>query len=296
MKNEKVAIFYLLNDKGRKIAIEKDLFNGELQMIVSPMTKELLDLCEIDSQGNGIITVGFVASSESNKRDLFNYMYQNEVSYDFKYYMQDKVTTGFEIQQFSQYSTPSIKKIVEYKRFGDIQTLESLIKYKKNEDFNLKEAKKNIEKQLEDKLKIFEENKKIELKEKEDKQKENEKAKMEREQKQREELEIMLNWIEEHGSSYLKTCVDLGYDFEETFIKEKARMEIPNFDLDFEGRYEFEKTTKPPSEELLDEVVKLIEKGYEAEVSVLTYDSEYEYEQGLEFVTIDFHNVIAVKF
>lgn len=60
-----------------------------------------------------------------------------------------------------------------------------------------------------------------------------------------------LQWIEEHGSDYLKKAVSNGFDSQRKYVEERAAIEFAGFLVDFDGSAEWNDRSFP-SEEALD--------------------------------------------
>jgi hypothetical protein len=76
-------------------------------------------------------------------------------------------------------------------------------------------------------------------------------------------------WIRAHGSDFLKRAYALGYDCQRQYVTERAEMEVPGSQVDFNDVLAW-KSRSCPSEEALEMVEELISKGYNAEVVWLT--------------------------
>jgi len=72
-------------------------------------------------------------------------------------------------------------------------------------------------------------------------------------------------WIQVHGSEYLKKAVGLGYDCQRQYVVERAGIEFPDFQVDFD-KEAFWKARTCPSPEALEMVEELISKGFRTEV------------------------------
>lgn len=77
------------------------------------------------------------------------------------------------------------------------------------------------------------------------------------------------NWIFERGSDYLRRATALGYNCQRQYVTERAALEFPGFELDFDDQACW-KSRNCPSEAALVEVEVLIEAGHNAEVVWLT--------------------------
>jgi hypothetical protein len=109
---------------------------------------------------------------------------------------------------------------------------------------------------------ILEEETLIKLKEKEEeekKQKEEykkqkeEKAKQEEEKRIKEEQE-RINWITEHGSDYLKKCLDNNIKAYPEYVTERAEKEFPDFEIDIDDVASW-KELYSPSEQVLNKFI-----------------------------------------
>jgi len=99
----------------------------------------------------------------------------------------------------------------------------------------------------EDKIKLQErENKRIEI------EKAKEKEKQEKEKREQEKIA----WIKEHGSQYLKDCLELGQYAHKEYLLERSEFEFPGFILDYDNGADWEKIYSP-SQKALDELKKL---------------------------------------
>lgn len=72
-------------------------------------------------------------------------------------------------------------------------------------------------------------------------------------------------WIETHGSDYLRRATALGYNCQRQYVTERAALELPGYEVDFDDRAAW-KSRSCPSEAALGEVEQLIRQGYDAEV------------------------------
>jgi hypothetical protein len=76
-------------------------------------------------------------------------------------------------------------------------------------------------------------------------------------------------WIADHGSDYLQRATKLGYNCQRQYVTERAALELPDLDVDFDNRAQWSGRSCP-SIEALDLVEALIEAGHKAEVVWLT--------------------------
>jgi len=72
-------------------------------------------------------------------------------------------------------------------------------------------------------------------------------------------------WIETHGSAHLRRASLHGYNCQRRYVTERAALELPGYELDFDDRAEWKSRTCP-TEEALDEVDRLKELGHTASV------------------------------
>ena len=91
----------------------------------------------------------------------------------------------------------------------------------------------------------------------------------------------MRRWAKAYGSERLRLGLELGYDCDRLYVKERANIEYPGFivDLDGKGDYYYQ---VDPSLEALKIVKALIKKGKSAEVVCLLTDLEDKYEDEFE--------------
>lgn len=63
-------------------------------------------------------------------------------------------------------------------------------------------------------------------------------------------------WIQQHGSSYLKNCAKYGYDCQRRYVYERAALEYPDYFIDFDDTAAFAQRTQP-SAEALEEAIRV---------------------------------------
>jgi hypothetical protein len=117
--------------------------------------------------------------------------------------------------------------------------------------------------------------------------------KAERERKEQEKAA----WIAEHGSNYLKRATTLGYDCQRQYVTERAALELPGYEVDFDNRAAW-KSRSCPSMAALEEVERLIRQGHDAEVVWLTepiqepeYSDDDDYFEPCETIVV--HNYLG---
>ena len=256
MSMSKLTIRYLLNEEGRKKSL---LSNGDGKMIQVLTTDEIdeekLKYAHVDKNGNAYINVGFRFVSERSE-DV------------------DKITTEYEVfvrdyDKIGYYSLSSsdepkiISKTKEIIYYDNIQNIDSLIN-----DYNIlqkkiEENKKVIKKQLKIEREIFKEKLDIAIKKRQEiidkanieKEKEKKlKEKINREEKEFKEklVKEKEQWIKEHGSEYLKTAFNNGYDCQRKYVEERAKFEYPDFYLDFYNKVIIWSRSMPSEKALID--------------------------------------------
>ncbi|NNG67539.1 hypothetical protein [Caldanaerobacter subterraneus] len=268
-----VAVTYYLNEKGRKDAILKGMDGKVRQTILVPVTPELLEVAEVDSEGDIIVNVCTkkVYKVREISKNLDLSVPVDDTVYSVRTYVMNYPVLSSEEETIYFDHVPDKEEMYEF----------ILRKYK--------EEKENYEKakaELETKLKEFEENILPQLisKEKEKLQKKILEEQIEKEKKQK-ELEEKKEWIEKYGSEYLKKAFAQGFDCQRLYVKERAAKEFPGFIVDFDDRVSW-KERSCPSEQALEEMIKLKEKGYDADVVWVTWvpaDLQGEDEEYYEF-------------
>lgn len=101
------------------------------------------------------------------------------------------------------------------------------------------------------------------------------KAEQEKETREREKAD----WIRQHGSDYLKDCLELGVKANKEYVIERAATEFPGYEVDYSDDAAWEEKFSPSSE-ALSELKKVRGLGAESEIVWLTRpineDDEFE--------------------
>lgn len=247
-------IHYLLSEKGRKAHILSGGDGKQFQTLEVEATPEIIDLAAVDESGNVELNVGF--------------------SHIHKGWPEGRV--NIDVKIYNDSWGPKLSYDSEIHRFDEPQTADQLIAWEKarREKISRKEA------ELQPELERAKEEHEKERARREAAEKEREEADRkwraaQEEQAQKREAE-KAEWIEKFGSDYLKDAHRLGYNCQRQYVKERADKEFPEFIVDFDDECLWKERTCP-SPEALEEVKKLIQKGYEAKVVWLTnapYDDD----------------------
>lgn len=268
--DKKVMIKYLLSEEGRKNSLLLGGDGYEVQVIEVEVSERILKLANVDTDGNVELNVGFKKSSYGNLlRDItVDYKERNDEYGKYlieeagkKYF--DKVPEINELLSWEESRREKLKKLeAEYQLYGNERK-------KKIQEANIR---------IEEEYRICEEeqreyNKKRKLEE--------QKIKEEQEEKHRTYTDERSNWINEYGSQYLKNANKLGYDINSKYAIERATKELPDFELDIDDNSSWDERTNP-SEKAIEEVMKLIENGYNAEVVWLTCPVDPDEEEDFE--------------
>lgn len=291
MSEKMCKVVYLLNEKGRKESLLSGGDGKKIQILYAPITNELLELAEVDKDGNAVVKIGF-------KGDISR-----------EYWHGVKKSTKISTQGVfgTNLHEPIIMDIEEIKEFNKLQSVESLLEFEKNRVSEYNKSLVLNEEKIKPLLLEFEEKKDIYEKEELRKQELQEKRKQEWQEKERlkalqkeEDKKEDEHWIKTKGSDYLKQCLNLGYNCKRKYMEERVEKEFPGFELDFDNEASWNARVSP-SQDALDEVTKWIEKGFDAKIVWLTtsvYGSEYDYENDFEeceAIAFEFKNYWLVK-
>lgn len=262
-------VMYLLNEEGRKKSLLGGGDGNRNQIIYTPITKELLDIASVDNAGEAIVKIGY--------RDSGNNLYESS---------KVKISTEIKEERNRHYHIyePVIKDITKVIEFNKPQTVEELLTFEKNRALEYEKSLKENEEKIKPLLLRFEEEMNTLIEKEENLKKEKEEKQIQEKLKREAEHKDDLDWIENEGSDYLKQCVKLGYNCRRKYIEERVKKEFPDFCLDFDD-YANWKERVSPSQKALDEVVKWLDKGFDAKIVWLTnsvYGDEYDYENDFE--------------
>ena len=237
MEGKKVKIKYLLSEEGRKKSLLAGGDGKEKQVVEADITPEVLELAEVDHDGEAVLNLTYALTSDLKVGLKFGEIRIVELVGSFTF---DAPQTAEQLIVAEK----ARRARIEAKRLELQPELE-------------RERAKYAEKQAREKA---EEDKRIEEQRKRDADKEKERAAKEAER---------LAWIETHGSDYLQRAVKLGYNCQRQYVTERAALELPGYEVDFDNRAAW-KSRSCPSMAALEEVERLIQQGYDAEVVWLT--------------------------
>lgn len=265
---KKVIIKYLLSEEGRKNSILLKGKGQELQEIEVEVSERILKLANVDTYGKVELNVGFKKLSYNNSLEGTTVDYE-EVNDEYgkcfikktgkKYF--DKVPELNEILNWEENRRDKLKKMEENHQVHEEERAKKIkeANFRREEEYKIREKEQR------------EYDKKRKLKE--------QKIKEEQEEKHRAYEDERSNWINEYGSQYLKNAIKLGYDIDSKYAIERAIKELPDFELDVDDNSVWGERVNP-SEKAVEEVMKLIENGYKAEVVWLTSpDDEDDFEE-----------------
>jgi hypothetical protein len=258
----KVRIEYLLSEEGRKKSLLAGGDGRELQVIETEATPELIELGRVDKDGNVTLKVGFSWYDSTGRTRPWGVEVNKKV-------IQNHYSPGWSWAT----DTSTIY-------FDEPQSVESLIAWEKARLARLREAETDER----NKAEIKRLNEIFNVKEAQRKQQEEERRRREEEERRRKEEERRrleqekAEWVEAHGSDYLKRALRLGYDCQRQYVTERAAKEFPDYTVDFDNDARW-RSRSCPSPEALEEVERLIASGYDAQVVWLTappYELEYD--------------------
>lgn len=233
----KITISYKLSEAGRKKSLLAGGDGKAEQTIIADITNELLERAHVDSNGNA--TWGIVYNPAR-------------------------------FQILPTYGRPEVTtKGVTVVSFDEPQTVESLLAWVTGQETEMASEKAALEAKLPERIVEWEKKQAEEAAERT--KRETAKATEEAAQKAEKEARETerQDWIAEHGSDYLQRAVKLGYNCQRQYVSERATLELPGYELDFDDRAHWN-SRSCPSPEALNEVERLIEAGHNAEVVWLT--------------------------
>lgn len=277
MSNAKV--YYLLNEDGRKKSLLTGGDGKELQCFCTEVTKELLDLecTSVNEEGEVTTTIGFKFGI--NKKPL-------------------SIVTDFKIN--TSFGNPSIDKIDKIIRFEEPMELDDLIEFQKNKEYEINKSCEEVSEKYEEVLNNYRREQYIKRIKEENQQRveKEQKEMLEKQRKERKEKEYKedIKWINENGSDYLKNMIVLNYKFKRAYVTERVEKELPDFEIDFEDNADWKERVSP-SEEAINEILKLKEQGHDATIVWLTSPinkDDYDFEQK-EAIYINFRDYNLIK-
>lgn len=247
-------IEYLLSEEGRKKSLLAGGDGKEVQMVVTDITPELLELARVNADGTVILK-------------LTGYMVLDVE-------IEMVGVHGLDCPR-PRWDEQTASSCNGQKYFDAPQTAETLISWDSNRRKHVEAKKAELQPKFDRLQTEYEAAKAEKLARDEDEKAQrlatveaaNAKTKAERDRLEAEKLE----WIQAHGSEYLKDAVSLGYNCQRQYVTERAEMEFPDFDVDFGDNAKWT-SRSCPSPEALQEVKELVAAGHEAEVVWLTDD------------------------
>lgn len=236
----KVKIIYNLSEEGRKKSLLSGGDGKEKQYLYTEITSENLKYATVNANGEAYI--------------------------ECLSYRKPELSTGFGGRPYISYST----KLVY---FDDIQTVEGILNFIKSNEVKYKESENELNNTLKSQLEEWklskeaeEERKRIEL--------ENAKAERERKSELKEKIENdKRDWINSFGSKFLKDAYNNGYNCQRKYVEERVSLELPGFEIDFDGEISI-KSRSMPSEKALYKSLEIKDLGYDCDVSWAPYLSE----------------------
>jgi hypothetical protein len=93
--------------------------------------------------------------------------------------------------------------------------------------------------------------------------------KVEKEKREQEKIQ----WIKQHGSQYLKDCLELGQYAHREYLYERAKMEYPDYILDYEDGIRYNEIYSP-SQIAIDELKKVRRNTENSDIVWLTNDGK----------------------
>lgn len=244
----KIRVEYLLSEVGRKASLLAGGDGKELQVIETNLTPELLERAYVDRDGRATWGVKYIIADTKIAGTYDFIPFRLDVSGDF--YTDHK---------------PRIEKRSKQVYFDAPQTVEGLLAFVEATEAKIATKVAELESLLPEKIALWKqgatEHKERARKATEERERRESAAKVERERLEAEKAE----WIDAHGSDYLRRATALDYDCQRRYVEERATLELPDFTVDFDNRAGW-RSRACPSEEALAEVERLIAAGRNAEV------------------------------
>lgn len=241
---KKATIKYLLTQRGQKASILAGGNGKMVQEIETDITPQLLEVATVSCDGNVMLNL---------TRNLSNH-----------------IVVGVN-GQTTEISNP-LKPYLNL--FDKPQTAEQLVDWETERREYLKFLLKSMEPEIATRkaeyLRVIKQN---QIDEKE-------RIKLQKEKAARAEDEKLValqektDWIAHYGSDHLKQTFAFGYNCQRLYATERANVEHPKFNVDFDSNARW-KARSCPSMIALDEVKKLVTSGINAEVVWLTHPERY---------------------
>jgi hypothetical protein len=265
---KKATITYLLSQEGQKKSILVGGDGREVQTIETDITPELLKLAHVNSDGDVTFDLSGQKVIEVELRNTDSKCWVN--------YSPPKLIE-IQVRDGNFYDGKQ--------RFNAPQSAKELVSWEKNRRDYIAAKKAELQPELDCLLAEFEAKMAAEEREKEERKAKREAERAEHVAREKAEKEARekekLDWINAHGSDYLKNAIALGYNCQRQYVTERAAMEFPDFKVDFDDRSSWN-SRACPNPEALDEVKDLVEAGRKAEIVWLTDDGA-EREEWEEF-------------
>lgn len=255
---------YFLSEKGQKAAILAGQPGQRDQSAYGKITPEALEICAVNADGSVVLNL------QKNEYGILPEIIQivgDEFSYD--------------------YPRIGTKYYALAPEFDRPMTAEELVLWEATRRVSAKAKRAELEPEFISIKKAWEANAARKKAEKTAKKAAEEKIRADREAIEHAEKEAReaekLAWITTNGSDYLKDAVALGYNCQRQYITERATLEFPDFQVDFDGHAEW-RVRACPSREALAEVKALVVAGHNAKVVWLTNgtaepeEPDYNYE------------------
>ena len=259
---KKVRIEYLLSEKGRKASLLAGGDGKEKQIVYADLSQQALELATVNSEGNAVIDLAggrMYLPEEITIKGEYHPQWSDQAGWT-KYFYFDAPQTGealvvWEAARRAGIGARKAELAAEFERLEAEYTVKKAREHAEREE---RIAREHAERD----------------------------AHREAEEKARAEAEVeKATWIAEYGSDFLKRAVALDYDCQRCYVTERAALELPDFQVDFDDQSRWS-SRSCPSPEALTEVEALIAKGYDAKVAWLTRgitddddEDEDEYEE-----------------
>jgi len=254
-------IEYLLDEAGRKKSLLAGGDGKELQVVEADITPEIINLAKVDGEGNVKLEVGF-STGNSTRRVIVD---KKPVKmYDGKgwgWLEEDRVHFFDEPQSVDSLVAWEQARVKRLKAAEtDPANLEIIAELEAEHAIREAQKAESEARQAANRAK--------EAAEREAREAEEKAMKEEREREKRQ-------WIDQHGSNYLKKATKLGYDCQRQYVTERAAREFPGFTVDF-NNYADWRSRSCPSEEALELLEDILNRGFkDAKIVWLTAPPYY---------------------
>lgn len=268
--NKMVKVNYQLSPEGQKKLLSMGGDGKREQSFETAATERLIKMADISADGKLTLDVRITRPE-----------YIIEITYPDTTGIREidgnchkKVIEGIRFQNYHPHSDT----------FDEPQTIESILKaYDENEKLFEEMQKAIPEKNAEFEADYL---KRLQTVKAEYEKREAEKVAREAEKAAREKEKA--EWIRQHGSDYLKDCLELGIKANLEYVVERAAIEFPGYTVDYANNAYWEEKFSP-SQDALDELKRVRGLGANAEIVWLTRpakvrndDDEFEHEDEFE--------------